>query len=314
MPQTRQPLLSALKPDASKSAPSEQDLSQSDKVPNALQQSPSASDLQAASRKLKQPALSTAELELKSQPVVTYERELVAGEVLPLHYHRRAQLIYASMGVMTVRTLSASYVIPPQRAVWMPAGQHHLIEAKSAVSMRTLFIEPEYCQGLPEETCVLQVSPLLRELILTAVVYGSDYQADTPQARLMQVILDQIALQPVASLSLPIPTDQRVLTITQTLLQQPDNTWDLDQWAHKVGSSKRTLNRLFNAQTGMPFKDWRQQRRLLHAIELLATGESITNIALELGYDNTSAFIAMFKRSLGTTPARYQASLEPQAR
>jgi len=91
----------------------------------------------------------------------------------------------------------------------------------------------------------------------------------------------------------------------QAIIDNPADSRELADWAKKVGASKRTLVRLFPEQTGMTFREWRQQRRLLHALELLATGESVTNIALELGYENTSAFIAMFRRCLGTTPRRY---------
>ena len=244
-------------------------------------------------------------LEGLPQPVVAYGRDLEKGEILPFHRHRRAQLVYASHGVMTVTTQSASYVVPPQRAVWMPPGVKHRIDARSAVAMRTLYIEPLSAADLPTDVCVLQVTPLLRELIVTAVAAGPNYEPDSPQSRIMSVILDQIHTQPVASLALPMPTDPRVLRVAQSLSTNPADSRDLEEWASAVGASKRTLGRLFTAQTGMSFREWRQQRRLLRALELLATGDNVTTVALELGYDNTSAFIAMFRRCLGTTPTRY---------
>ncbi len=244
-------------------------------------------------------------LEALPQPVVPYGRELAEGETLPFHRHRRAQLVYASSWVMTVTTRSAAYVVPPQRAVWMPGGVEHQIDARSAVAMRTLYIEPRAVATLPTEVCVLQVTPLLRELIVTAVTSGPGYEPDSAQARIMSVILDQIGTQPVASLALPMPTDPRLLRVAHSLIANPADSRDLGEWAKAVGASKRTLSRLFTAQTRMSFQAWRQQRRLLRALELLATGDNVTAIALELGYDNTSAFIAMFRRCLGTTPARY---------
>lgn len=245
------------------------------------------------------------QIEKLPQPVVTYGRELMKGQVLPFHYHHRAQLVYASHGVMTVITSSASYVVPPQRAVWMPAKIEHRIEARSNVAMRTLYIDPLAIRTLPQGACILHVTPLLRELIVTAVAAGPVYQPDSPQSRIMSVIIDQINLLPVMSLALPMPTDKRLMRITESLMHDPSNQRNLEEWSFEVGASKRTIGRLFTAQTGMSFREWRQQRRLLRAIELLATGESVTSIALELGYDNTSAFIAMFRRCLGKTPARY---------
>ncbi len=244
-------------------------------------------------------------LEALPQPVVAYGRDLESGDRVPFHRHRRAQLVYASRGVMTVTTRAASYVVPPQRAVWMPSGVDHKIDAQSDVAMRTLYIAPGEVVGLPEGVCVLQVTSLLRELIVCAVESGPRYAPDSPQSRMMSVILDQIGAQNVAALVLPIPTDLRLLRITNALNENPADRRSLDEWAANVGASKRTIGRLFNAETGMSFQAWRQQRRLLRALELLAMGERVTAVALELGYDNTSAFISMFRRCLGTTPKRY---------
>ena len=237
--------------------------------------------------------------------VVAFGRDLKAGAVLPFHRHRCAQFVYASSGVMTVTTLSAAYVVPPQRAVWMPAGVMHRIEARSDVGMRSLYIEVSEITDLPAEVCVLQVAPLLRELVVAAVAAGPEYEPDSPHSRIVAVILDQIRVQPVASLALPMPTDPRLSKIVQSLITNPADQRGLDEWAREVGASKRTLTRLFPAQTGMSFGSWRQQRRLLRALELLASGNNVTAVALELGYENTSAFIAMFRRCLGETPARY---------
>lgn len=249
-------------------------------------------------------------LEALPQPVVAYGRDLQQGEVLPFHHHQRAQLVYASQGVMTVTTHLASYVVPPQRAVWMPAGIEHCIDARSAVSMRSLYIDARSAADLPAGVCVLQVTPLLRELIIASVAAGSDYEPNSPQSRLVMVMLDQVATQPVASLALPMPQDPRVLRVAQSLISNPGDSRDLEGWASQVGASKRTLGRLFTAQTGMSFREWRQQRRLLRALELLATGDNVTTIALELGYESTSAFISMFRRCLGTTPTRYLKIIE----
>ena len=248
---------------------------------------------------------SLARLEALPQAVVAHGRDFGKGDRLSMHRHRRAQLVYASHGIMTVTTQSAAYLVPPQRAVWMPGGVSHQIDVRSDVNMRTLYIEPEACDGLPREVCVLNVTPLLRELIVTAVADGPVYENNSPLARIMAVILDQVRAQPKAALSLPMPTDPRLQRITRALIENPGDRRDLEQWVHIAGASKRTLVRLFPQQTGMSFRTWRQQRRLLHALERLAAGVSVTSIPLEVGYDNSSAFIAMFRRCLGTTPRQY---------
>ncbi|ASJ73826.1 AraC family transcriptional regulator [Granulosicoccus antarcticus] len=239
------------------------------------------------------------------QAVVAYGRDLAAGDVLSFHHHQRAQLVYASSGVMTVTTLTAAYIVPPQNAVWMLAGVRHRIDARSDVLMRTVYVDTEKIAGLPEEVCVLQVSTLLRELIIAAVEAGSEYDPDSPQARIMEVILDQIIAQPVAALALPMPLDGRLVRIAEALVCNPADNRNLGEWAREVGASKRTLTRLFAIQTGMSFRAWRQQCRLHCALELLAAGRSVTVVSGEVGYENASAFIAMFQRCLGTSPSRF---------
>lgn len=242
----------------------------------------------------------------RPQAIVSFARDYAKGDLLPYHRHKRAQLVYASRGTMTVKTRTASYLVPPQRAVWMPSQTDHGIEARSAFSMQSLYIDPDQVSGLPESVGVLQIVPLLRELIATAIALGNDYAADDPTARIMSVIVDQIRAQPAVDvLMLPLPEDQRLLRITEALIDNPADSRDLAQWAKQVGASPRTLNRLFPAQTGLTFREWRQQRRLLRALELLDQGMRITDISLELGYESTSAFIAMFRRYLGTSPGRY---------
>ncbi len=245
------------------------------------------------------------ELEALPQAVVAYGRDLVRGERLDFHTHRRAQLIYASDGIMAVTTRTATYLVPPQRAVWMPAGIEHRIDARSAVKMRTLYLSPEAGIDLPAGVCVFNVTPLLRELILAAVAAGPEFAPDSAEARIMAVILDQIQAQPVAALALPLPEDTRLRRVAESLLEDPADTRELADWAQAVGASKRTLVRLFPRQTGMTFRQWRQQCRLLHALELLNGGASVTAAALETGYENSSAFIAMFRRCLGSSPLQY---------
>jgi len=239
------------------------------------------------------------------QPIVSFARDLKQGDSFPFHRHQRAQLVYASSGVMNVSTKSTSYVVPPQRAVLMPAQVEHRIDTLRAVSMRSLYIKPYLIKAFPTKPCVIQITPLLKELIVTAVALGNDYQITSPQCRIMQVIIDQITVQPIISLALPLPSDPRLARITHKLIENPADSRTLDQWANFAGASKRTLNRLFSKETGMSFQSWRQQLRLHRGLELLAVGSSVTQVALELGYENTSAFIAMFKRCTGTTPMNY---------
>lgn len=158
---------------------------------------------------------------------------------------------------------------------------------------------------MPKEPTVLQISPLLRELIMSAVAGGNDYDQNSRQYRLGQVVLDEISHQAKAHLSLPLPRDPRLIKITQALLVSPGDNRTLDQWSSTIGASKRTINRLFTKQTGMTFQGWRQQLRLLRAMEVLAEGKSVNATAEEMGYETPSAFVAMFKRAVGSSPKSY---------
>ena len=248
---------------------------------------------------------SIARLERGPQPLVVHRRDLALGESIAWHRHLRAQLVHAGEGVMTVTTADGAFVVPPARGVWMPAGHEHRIDARTAVAMRTLYIAAAHTEGLPRGVCVVQVTPLLHELILAAVAGGNDYAGGTPQARLVGVILDQIRALPVAPLSLPMPHDARLRRVTDALRADPASALSLAAWARLAGASERTLARLFESETGMTFRAWRQQLRLLRALELLASGTPVTRVALDLGYESTSAFSAMFRRVLGTTPTGY---------
>jgi AraC-like DNA-binding protein len=227
------------------------------------------------------------------------------GHVIPPHSHDWHQLLYASEGVMTIHTASGSWVVPPHRAVWIPANVEHSVQMSGAVSMRTLYLLPAVSKALPKECCTVNVPPLLRELILDAVARQTLQCSIPSEARLIGVMLDQIQALPAAPLQLPMPRDARASKVADLLKANPAEPASLEEIARQAGASPRTIERLFRSETNMGFAKWRQRLRLLHALRLLAAGESVTNVALETGYDSTSAFISMFRRELGTTPSRY---------
>jgi AraC-like DNA-binding protein/quercetin dioxygenase-like cupin family protein len=240
--------------------------------------------------------------------VVAVASDYPAGHVVQPHSHGRAQLIFASRGVMTVTTAAGAFVVPPQRAVWMPAGEVHQVESRGAYSMRTLLIRSGAAQGLPDRCCVVTVIPLLREVILAMMAGAQDYRPGGPEERLARVALDLIAELPVTPLHLPMPADPRLSRLAGALLADLSDGRGLEDWAREFALSGRTLARLFAAETGMSFRAWRQQARLLRALEMMAAGQPVTTVALDVGYDSPSAFIVMFRRVLGVSPARYFAS------
>ena len=230
-----------------------------------------------------------------------------AAYTIPKHSHDWHQLIYASRGVMTVNTSTGSWVVPSLRAVWVPAKIEHEVEMSATVSMRTLYLRDGLSDLLPQDCCVINVSPLLRELILRTIEIGMLNRNIPLHKHLIDVILDQFHALPTVPLKLPMPVDARALRVAELMRENPGETKPLDQLVRKIGASKRTIERLFQTETEMTFGKWRQQLRMLHALRLLAAGESVTFAALEVGYDSTSAFISAFKNTVGTTPGRYYA-------
>jgi AraC-like DNA-binding protein len=232
-------------------------------------------------------------------------RNYAAGQIIPPHFHDRHQLGYACRGVMTIRTGGGSWIVPTYRAVWIPAGIKHTITMSGIVAMRTLYIRRRLARSLPQACCVASVSPLLKELILSACAHSALRKTKRTHSHLIAVIIDQLRTMQLEPLHLPTPSDPRALRVAQILLSDPGNRQPLKDLCKQAGASKRTVERLFQEEFGTTCGRWRQQLRLMQAMRLLAEGARVSHAALESGYSSSSAFISMFRKSLGTTPILY---------
>jgi transcriptional regulator GlxA family with amidase domain len=179
------------------------------------------------------------------------------------------------------------------------------------VQIRTLYIQPDASPLLPCVCTVVEVSALLRELIYALLEEPVDYAPDSRGALIAQLILSELRCLRTMPLHLPMPKDARLVRLCQTFLDQPGTDYPFEQLAEAAGASTRTLARLFQAETGMSFRIWRQQVRLIEALGLLAQGQPVGQVAGALGYRSQSAFSAMFQRALGVEPSRYFASDDP---
>jgi AraC-like DNA-binding protein len=244
------------------------------------------------------PALTTL-----PRPVYARAESLSAGSWTPPHRHDWVQFSYAISGVLGVHTAEGSFFAPPQWGVWIPAGLEHDVATSMRAEMRSLYVRKEDCSWAPERCRVLEVTPLARELIKAFCVLPSSYpQGDSSEARLVQVLLDQLAHLPEVGFSLPLPRHPRLLGLCNELIECPGQLITLHDWAERLGTSEKTLMRLFQRETGLSFRGWRQRARLLSSLSALEEGDSVTNTALSCGYDSTSAFIAAFKSLFGCTP------------
>lgn len=245
------------------------------------------------------------------RPLAAMAKDYPDGWVNHWHRHRRAQLVYASSGVMTIHTPHGIWIVPPDRALWIPAAVDHEIVMTGPVAMRTLYIEPAATSGLPQICAVVAVSGLLRELILRAVEMPMHYDETGADGRVAGLIFDELRTLPALPLHLPSPRDSRLQRLCAAVRAQPANDRTLDAWGREVGASARTLARLFRDETGLTFGRWRAQARLLAALGRLAAGDKVTTVALDLGYDSPSAFTALFRRHFGVPPSRYFSGRRP---
>jgi AraC-like DNA-binding protein len=226
------------------------------------------------------------------------------------HSHAHGQLFCIAGGLVHVRTHHGSWLLPPQRAGWIPPGEPHSVSVTGVTRGWNMYIAPHASLHLPQKPCVLGVTeltwPLVRRVASWSGPLTSTRLALQPdQSRVVEVLLDEIRRAPHEPLHLPMPTDQRLLRIARGIIEQPDDARTLAQWAAHAGLSPRTLSRLFLTDVHMSFAQWRQQARLVQALELLASGQSVAQIADALGYATPSNFIAMFRRSFGKSPGRY---------
>lgn len=233
------------------------------------------------------------------------------GEIEP-HRHNKAQLMYVISGVLTVKAAGGIWTVPPHCALWIPSAVDHAGKVAGHVKIGSLYIDPALEAPLSNDCGILFVQPLLREIIFRFAAHSHDSAEDqNRRARLLEVLFDELAAAPLEPIHLPMPNDRRLCRLTASMIQDPGQRLTIDEWGARVGASNRTLSRLFQRETGMSFLRWRQQLHVGLALQRLATGEMVTNIAGDLGYESVSAFIAMFRRMLGTTPGRYFDNVPP---
>lgn len=236
------------------------------------------------------------------QPVALMSKAFPAGFRIPPHHHARDQLLYAASGTMRIRTERHAWIVPPDRALYMPAGVSHSLVMRGPVEMRTLYIDRRSRPGLPAEPVAFRASPLLRALVLALLDEPVAFEPRSRAARISGLILDEIARASPLALSIPMPIDRRLLKLCEALIEDPAGAATLDDWADASGASRRTLARLFQSECGVTFTEWRQRVRFHAAMELLSRGEPVAAVARASGYRSPSAFAAAFRAVVGVSP------------
>ncbi|MFB9432534.1 AraC family transcriptional regulator [Streptoalloteichus tenebrarius] len=218
------------------------------------------------------------------------------------HRHGVHQLAWASQGVLTVGACGSTWVLPPSRALWIPAGVRHRTGSTSPSTMRSLYFWPERCPTRWTAPTVVAVCGLLRELI--GYLAGEAVPDDT-RAHAEALVFGLLTPLSVTTIDPPAPCDERARAVAEAVLADPADGRGLDAWGRVVGASGRTLARLFVAETGMSFGRWRGQVRLRAALPLLAEGVAVATVARRVGYATPSAFVAAFRKAVGVPPGAY---------
>jgi AraC-like DNA-binding protein/mannose-6-phosphate isomerase-like protein (cupin superfamily) len=237
------------------------------------------------------------------RPMAGYAHDYDPGHDTGLHRHPRAQLLFATAGVMRITTEAAFYTVPPGTGLWVPAETLHAVRMDGAVRMRALFLRADAAASGPAATTVIAVSPLLRELILTVCGEPVVWDARGPIRLVAALVLHEIRRAGTRPLSLPACRDPRLARVAAALMADPADPRDLDGYAAIAGASVRTLARLFRAETGMSFQQWRRQLRMTEALAHIARGVPPARVAPAVGYASVPAFGAAFRETFGTTPA-----------
>jgi AraC-like DNA-binding protein len=275
-----------------------------------------------------------------ARPVLGARFRIGGSYTGPFHSHRKAQLFFATEGVITVDARDGLWVTPPHRGVWIPSEVEHTVRGTGIKDINCIYIEPEFASRMPGTCSVIGVTPLLREMILRVIAIDEEFEdrraaasggRETEKAEgeassqrpagsldaspphlgagdldlLRAAMLEELRQAPRDPGMLPMPTERRVRRVVEAMIQQPGSRRTLAEWGAIVGASQRTLARLFLRETGVSFGQWRQQLDVALAVQMLCSGEPVQRVADRLGYDTPSAFIAMFRRVMGRTPARY---------
>lgn len=229
------------------------------------------------------------------------------GHHISPHWHGRAQFVFAVTGTMRVRTARRAWIVPPSRALWVPAHAVHEIQMYGIVDMHSLYLNDVAGAGMPASCAVLDVTPLLRELVVRAAALPADYGERGEDGLLMRLLLAEIRRLPHCALDLPLPESADLTQLCERILADLSTRRPCDSDAGELNTSTRTLYRRFLRETGITFARWKQQARLLESIRRLAEGAPVTTVAVDLGYESPGAFSTMFRRALGVAPRAFAA-------
>ena len=246
-------------------------------------------------------------------PVYFRHAEFVPDSHTVAHQHPWGSFDYVASGVMRYQIGAQRFMSPPQYAVWIPPNTEHSSYNAQAIVYRSVYLAPEHCRGLPEQASTLAISAILKAILGDFAQRAVNMPETAEDQRLAQVFIDQLHLAPKQRSYLPYASHPGLVGVLEAMQADPGDNRPLAAWADRVHVSERTLARLFVRELSMSFGEWRQRLRFLASIEALEARRSVQDIAYDLGYSSSSAFIAMFQRQAGCTPEHYRRQARPAA-
>lgn len=243
----------------------------------------------------------------ESLPVPLFLRTTLMPEdaIFPTHNHSWGEFVYAYNGVVQVMVEQERYLVPPQYGIWIPPNVRHVGVSRREVLQSSLYVAGELCGHLPKKPQALVVSPFMRSVLDHARENSLDYKSSR-QLRLLTVFLDELAVTARAGSFLPASDDVVLGKILHNLEKHPDDNRSVAELAQAAKVTERTLARKCSRDLGISLTEWRNRMRVVKAIAMIEGGKSVESIASEFGYSSASAFIAMFKKLTGATPASYR--------
>lgn len=231
----------------------------------------------------------------------------ISGWELEFHSHKKTQLMLSISGVGLCEAEGGVWLVPPGAAILIPAGVDHRVAVAGKIEGYAVFIVADDTRDLPRKTSTIKVSPLLRELIIRSAQFPIEDASTGVDSRVTELLIDEIAAAPVGGLHLPMPSDPRLRVIFQSMMTHPAVRGNIETWSKQAGLGERTFARMIAAQTGMSFGRWRQRLNVILALQWMNAGKTVESVAFDLGYENVGSFITMFRKAMGTSPARYVA-------
>lgn len=255
----------------------------------------------------------TADLPRHSPPVVGFADCYAGGFVDGFHTHDRAQLSVFLAGSVTVNTLGGNFVLGPGQGMWLPANTVHQVTCRTDLTFQVIYVDCSL-PGADLPCKVFYASTLMRGLVDEIIAMRFDFAMDDRMSAIARLLVDEIARAPRIAERLLLPSDHRLRRVCEAITTRPGDCHDIDHWAREAGMARRTFTRLFQQEMGMGFAAWRRRVRVIEAASRIAAGQSIAEVAFDLGYDNAGSFSTMFHRTFGVTPRTLRFRSSPALR